>query len=201
MQVREQAGRVHRAEIPFAEFRRALADESEPAVARIEQRARFVRRANHFDVEFARPGAARQVRRLVPVICGLVKHQGRASPGQVVHEAIGRLEQRRPVQEMRVRLEVRPVVVEEVQSRPAGVDDEAVVALALECRVGERAHVRDVGRKHQVDRMAHGGGVPVAGERKRRNSAPCGHLAQPALRTHLRRQSPRQEPDPASVAR
>ncbi|MCE3286390.1 MAG: hypothetical protein K0R70_2646 [Steroidobacteraceae bacterium] len=94
----------------------------------------------------------------MPVIGRLVKHQLRSPTGDVAHEAVGGLEQRRPVQEMGIGLEGRTVIVEEVQPGTSGVNDQPVEACTLERAVSQPANMVDVGWKRQVEGIHHGRG-------------------------------------------
>ena len=100
-----------------------------------------------------------QVRRLVPVIGRLVEDQLRSAARQVTHEAVRCLEQRCPVQEVRVGLERRAVVVEKVQARAAGMHRDAVQAGQLQGTIGPALDFGDVGWKRQVEVFGHGPGL------------------------------------------
>ena len=111
------------------------------------RRARFDRLAHHLHVELARPVAGGEGRRLVPVVRGLVEHQQRALARHVADEAVRRVEQRRPPQEMRVGLVRRRVIVEEVVLRPAREDHQSVVAVRGQRGIGARPDRFQVGGK------------------------------------------------------
>jgi hypothetical protein len=147
----EQAGRVHGTEAPVGELRRRFADQRQPAIAGVKQVARVTGFANHGEIKFAGPGRGRHLGGLMPVIGRLVKDQLRPAARQVADEAVRRLLQRGPLQEVGVGLEGGTMIVEEVQPGAAGIDDQAVTALAFQGPLGEAANMLQVRGKQPVD--------------------------------------------------
>jgi hypothetical protein len=90
-----------------------------------------------------------------------MSNQLRALARHVADEAVGGFLQRRPVQEMRVGLEGRPVIVEEILRRAARIDDQPVAPGTLQGPVGQAHHVLQVRGKQRIDGVGHGKGPGV----------------------------------------
>ena len=84
------------------------------------------------DIEGAGPVVVRHLRRLVPVVDGLVDEQHGLPAGSEVHERIRGIGERRPYLERRLDAKWQVMVVEEQQRRRSGVHQQAVVARALQ---------------------------------------------------------------------
>ena len=96
------------------------------------------------DIEGVRPVVVRHLRRLVPVVDGLMDEQQRLLAGDEIHEGIGGIGERRPYLERRLDAKWQVMVVEEQQGRRSGVHQQAVVAGALQGRAAAFLHDLEV---------------------------------------------------------
>ncbi len=144
----EQPRRVHRAEGEIGDAVERLADERRPRQF-AEDGARLGGIADRHHLELRHPGLARQRGRLVPVVARRVEQQPRPLARPHVDEASRRIVQRCPPREVWIHAVGIRLIVQEGESRAAGMHDERLESLG--CERGKAARVQSVemvGKQH-----------------------------------------------------